>query len=104
MTSDDKGLFKPDKGQDRRDALVKALLAFDSNLGAALGNETRWTRFFKVMRRSDGTWLAILGSLDEDQEPIVAFGNGKSLLRAMGNLGKSMAANDWREDRYARGD
>lgn len=86
----------------RHDALVKAFMAFSSNLGAALGNETRWTRFFKVMRREDGSWLAIIGSLDEEGEPIVAFGNGKSLLHAMDSLGRTMAADEWREDRLAK--
>lgn len=99
--TDDKGLLKPSASRDRQDKLIKALSEFSSNLGAALGNETRWTRLFKVYRRADGSWLAMLGSLDEDNLPIICFGNGGSLMAAWESLGKSMAANQWRVDRYA---
>lgn len=102
MSSDDKGLFVPDAQRDREDAFVKALYAFNSNLGLHLGSETRWTRFFKVMRRDDGSWIAILGSLSEEQEPIVCFGNGNSLLKAVDSLGRSVAGEEWREDKYAK--
>lgn len=87
--------------QERQDVFVEALVAFDSNIGSCLGHTTGYTRFFKVMRRNDGSWLAMMGALDEDAQPCIAFGNGKSLLDAWSNLGRSLAAGEWREDKYA---
>ena len=87
--------------EERRELFIEALLAFDSNIGGALGNETRWTRFFKVMRRDDGSWLAMLGSKDEEGSPIIYFGNGQTLMKAWQSLGQSMGADEWREDRFA---
>ena len=101
MDNRDRGLEVPNAKRDKRDAFCEGINEFDSNLGAALGHETRWTRFFKVLRRKDGSWLAILGTLNEDQEPIVFFGNGDSLMKAWQNCGRAMAADEWREDRYA---
>ena len=86
----------------RHDAFVVALKAFDSNLGGALGDEVGYTRFFKLLWREDRSWLAIIGGWDEEGAPVVCFGNGKTLLHAMGNLGRSMAADEWREDKYAK--
>ncbi len=87
--------------EERRDRFIEAIVEFDSNLGSAIGNETRWTRFFKVMRRKDGSWMAMLGTKDEDQTPIIAFGNADTLMKSVQNLGRSMAAGEWREDRFA---
>jgi len=98
--TDDKGLFVPSKHKDRLDAFVEAIVAFDSNLGKHLGTEVRWTHTFKVQLREDGSWLALLGAWNEEGEPIIAFGNGSSLLEAWSSLGKSLAANAWRADRF----
>ena len=86
----------------RVDNLCEHLIEFNSNIGSAIGNETRFTRFFKVMRRDDGTWLAMMGSQDEFGEPIVCFGNARTLLGAVDVLGRNMAADNWREDAYAK--
>lgn len=98
------GLAGKELALAREENLTAALITFNSNVGAALGNEVRWTRFFKVLRREDGSWLALMGSHDEAGEPIVAFGNGKRLLQAVANLGRTMAADEWREDTYANKD
>lgn len=97
-----RGLTNREARREREDLLVQALKEFNSNLGAALGDTTGYTRFFKVMRRDDGSWLAMLGGWDSEGAPIVAFGSGKSLMGAVGTLGRAMAADEWRDDKYAK--
>lgn len=98
---DKAGLTRREARKKREDELVVALKQFDTNVGAALGDTTGYTRFFKVLRREDGSWLAMIGGWDEEGAPVIAFGNGKSLLGAVGILGRALAADEWREDRYA---
>ncbi len=85
----------------KREAFIVALKAFDSNLGGALGDSTYLCRFFKITRREDGSWLAMLGSQDDEGNPIIFFGNARTLMKAWQSLGRSMAADEWREDRFA---
>lgn len=101
MSSDTIGGLNLTPKEVKRKRFIEAIVEFNSNLGGALGNETRWTRFFKVMRRDDGSWLAMLGTLNEEQQPIIYFGNGVSLMSAWQALGGSLEADAWREDRFA---
>lgn len=87
--------------EDRREAFIEALGVFDSNLHSALGVSVGLTRFFKIMRRDDGSWLAMLGTVNREGEPIIFFGNADQLMQAWQRVGLAMAADEWRVDRYA---
>ena len=78
-----------------------AIQRLSSNLYGLLVKEPYLCRFFKVLHREEHSWLAIIGSYDEDDQPIVCFGNGASYAAAVYSLGRSMSAGQWREDKYA---
>jgi hypothetical protein len=102
MSADKKGLSVKEARHARDDAFVPALNAFSSNLVGLLVTDKADTRFLKLLYREDGSWLAIAGSCDQDEEPIVCFGNGGDALSALYSLGRAMAADEWREDVYAK--
>lgn len=73
---------------------------WNSNIYALLVSQADDTRFLKILSRDDGTWLAMAGSYDEEGGPIVAYGNGETTLMALKSLGRSLAGNHWRVDKY----
>lgn len=91
----------PTESELREEAWHAGIQGISSNLVPHLVNSVHATRFFKIMRREDNSWLAVLGSSDDERLPVVAFGNGGTITEALYRLGKTLAAEDWRDDKFA---
>lgn len=85
---------------ERENDFVRALSNYSSNLYKALVKDTLYTSYLKVLKKDDGSWLAILGVWDKKGLPLVYFGNGSTYMDALRSLAGAMAANQHRADKY----
>lgn len=102
MGAEKEGLSIKEKRRAREELITQALGEFNSNILGLLVTKTRWTRFMKLIQREDGSWLAIAGVVSEDDENVVCFGNGRNALGALHILGRAMANDEWRVDKYSK--
>jgi hypothetical protein len=100
------------KGQLRKIARegveVDFLAAFKRLLpnlyGMTLGQAVMRAYRVNLYQRDDHTWLAVVSSyMPDDGRPVVAFGNGIDVNRALVSVDKSIAGRKWKEDRRTGG-
>jgi hypothetical protein len=90
-----------EKREARNNVMVQALTEFNTNVLGLIVTDTASTRYLKLFYRADGTWLAIAGAISADDEDIVVFGNGDNALGALYILGRAMANDEWRIDKFS---
>ena len=92
-----------DKLVESVNTFERGILAVSSNLYAEIIKNDEDVRFLKILRRGS-KFMVILGTVDADGTPVVAFGWGENLFYALRSLGSSIAADVWKVDEYAVGD
>ena len=95
---------KAGHGQTERGLELDMYLAKHfSNLTSVLrsGSSTLYGGF-SVSCKADGRWFAVARALNEEEEPVVAFGSASNAYDALVQLNGSIAAGKWKPDGFAR--
>jgi hypothetical protein len=89
-----------DLGGDRESNFEDCWRSFSSNLFGELISSTDETRFLRVVQRGEDDWMAVLAISTEDNEHLVAFGNGNTFVMALTSLAGSLSADSWQDDKF----
>lgn len=101
------GRSRDPKGRMARDdaktAVEKVLAANLSNLWGELKDDYGLFSRLSVSAREDGSFLAVITKVSDEQGPLAAFGSGDSVVAALVALSASICKGAWKPDRYAEG-
>lgn len=91
---------KADAPLSAENEIVVAFSKYLSNLYHEIGKRDYMVGKLSIVNDGRGGFTALITSRDHSDRPVVAFGNGKTVIGALFGLNAAISAQKWREDRY----